>query len=202
MQTSLYAEDLSNSGFDLYDVGAIKDQSTLIDADWRRKTRPKRIRAKSAEEVRTEKLHNKKLKSLDDASFDTSSHHTIDYLVETRSNKTYTFGEGSRYPHLKRQRPVKRSLSAGNFNWNLLVSRIDNRFDLMAKNEAKKNTGDPLTKLRNVLGQSLLDRIRDEFPELYEHLMEHIKNKKQLSYAFCRDLLADYNINLEEERKQ
>ena len=62
-----------------------------MDADWRRETRPKRIRPKSAEEE--DKLkYRRKLESLDDASFDTSSHNTIDYLVESRSAKTYTFG--------------------------------------------------------------------------------------------------------------
>ena len=62
---------------------------------------------------------------LDGASFDTSSHHTIDYLLENRSAKSFTFGHNARYPHLKRQRPKKRSLSHGNFNWNQLVDRVD-----------------------------------------------------------------------------
>ena len=35
---------------------------------------------------------DKRVGAMDRASFDTSSHHTIDYLVETRSSKTYTFG--------------------------------------------------------------------------------------------------------------
>ena len=47
----------------------------------------------------------------------------------------------------------------------------------------------------------MLDKIKQEFPELYEQLMEHIKLKKQLSYAFCRDLLNEYNLNLDEEKK-
>ena len=67
---------------------------------------------------------------LDGASFDTSSHHTIDYQLETHSAKSFTFGLNiSRYQHLKRQRPAKRSLSAGNFNWNLLVTRVDKRLE-------------------------------------------------------------------------
>jgi len=31
MQTSFYLEDVSNSGFDLYEVGAIEDKGTGID---------------------------------------------------------------------------------------------------------------------------------------------------------------------------
>ena len=81
MQVSLQMEDRSNGGFDLFEVGAIHNQETYVDADWRRETRPKRIRPLS-ENNRVEKEHNKKLKMLDSASFDTSSHHTIDYLVE------------------------------------------------------------------------------------------------------------------------
>ena len=46
---------------------------------------------------------NKRVHMLDNASFDTSSHHTVDYLLETRSAKSFTFGidSKSRYPHLK-----------------------------------------------------------------------------------------------------
>ena len=50
MQTSLYHDDASNSGFDLYDVGAVQDQGTAVDQEWRRNTRPKRIRPKSCAE--------------------------------------------------------------------------------------------------------------------------------------------------------
>ncbi len=109
-------DDKSNSGFDLFEVGAIHNQATYVDADWRRETRPKRIRPLS-ENNREIKENDKKLKMLDSASFDTSSHHTIDYLLDERSVKTYTFGCQPRYKHVKRQKPVKRSLSAGNFNW-------------------------------------------------------------------------------------
>ena len=38
---------------------------------------------------------DKRTHMLDGASFDTSSHHTVDYLVETRSAKSYTFGVDS-----------------------------------------------------------------------------------------------------------
>jgi hypothetical protein len=94
---------------------------------------------------------------------------------------------------------VKRSLSAGNFNWNLLVNRLEKRFEKEAKFDDGFNSGHPMTKLRTILGDNLLVRIKKEIPELHEALTEHIKYKKQLSYAFCRDLLADYSINLEEE---
>jgi len=40
------------------------------------------------------------------------------------------------------------------------------------------NSGYPMTKLKSILGDNLLEKIRTEIPELYEALMEHIKNKK------------------------
>jgi hypothetical protein len=102
MQTSFYLEDFSNSGFDLYEVGAIEDKGTDIDPQWRRETRPKRIRPKSAADKETRKI-NEMVTCMDDASFDTSSHHTIDYLVGTKSAKSFTYGSGKRYSgHLKR----------------------------------------------------------------------------------------------------
>ena len=36
MQTSLKVDEVSNSQFDLYEVGAIKDKGTMIDEMWRR----------------------------------------------------------------------------------------------------------------------------------------------------------------------
>ena len=48
MQTELYLDDMSNSAFDLYDVGAIEDKGTIIDPEWRRQSRVKRIRPLSA----------------------------------------------------------------------------------------------------------------------------------------------------------
>ena len=48
MQTDLVMEDKENDKFDLYEVGEIEDKCTWIDVDWRRETRPKRIRPKSA----------------------------------------------------------------------------------------------------------------------------------------------------------
>ena len=88
-------------------------------------------------------------------SFDTSSHATLDYnLDEDNCAKSYTFGEGQKYRHIKRQRLVKRSISAGNFNWNLLVHKQD-------KNEAKRvneflNTATPMYKLKWILGEDLV----------------------------------------------
>ena len=92
---------------------------------------------------------------MEDCSYDTSSHHTIDYLVSERSYKTYTFGTGRRYPHLKRQKPIKRSLSHRNFNWNILVRRLDKRFEEEAKIEEAKNSGHAETKIIEVLGREL-----------------------------------------------
>ena len=127
MQTDLVMEDRSNSGFDLYEAGAVADQETFVDAQWRRETRPKKMRPRSSDEAERRQSISKKLdrRVLDGASFDTSSHHTIDYLLDNRSAKSFTFGKDGRFPHLKKQRPVKRSLSAGNFNWNLMVDRVN-----------------------------------------------------------------------------
>ena len=125
LQTDLEMVDAQNSKFDLYEVGEIEDKCTWIDDDWRKETRPKRLRPKSAIEKQTEKLAIEKKKALDEASFDTSSHHTIDFILEKGTAKSYTYGQDAKYIHIKKQRPVKRSLSAYNFNWNILVDRID-----------------------------------------------------------------------------
>lgn len=145
---------------------------------------------------------DKRIEALDNVSFDTSSHHTIDYLVEDLTAKSYTFGKNGGYAHLKRQRPIKRSLSHGNFNWNLLVDRIDNRFEKEAKANALKDSGSPMSRLIEIIGKELLQRIKTDIPELYSALMDYIRDRKGLiTFAFCRDLLAKYNINLEEERR-
>ena len=125
----------------------------------------------------TKKL-KEEIKCMDAASFDTSSHHTIDYLIKTKPAKSYTYGQGNKYIHLKRQRPTKRSLSAGNFNWNILVNRLEKRFNKEAKIKKNFNSGHPMSKLRSIIGENLLEKIKNEIPELYEALMEHIKNKK------------------------
>ena len=109
----------------MYEVGEIEDKGTWIDDDWRKETRPKRIRPKSAQDKQTDRLAIQQRKAFDEASFDTSSHHTIDYLVEQSTAKSYTYGQDVKYIHIKKQRPVKRSLSAHNFNWNILVDRVD-----------------------------------------------------------------------------
>jgi len=90
-------EDAENSGFDLLGVGAVVEQETWIDPEWRRESRPKRMRAKSAVDK-----PDKRIEMFDAVTFDTSSHHTIDYLLETRSAKTYTFGQDRRYKHIKK----------------------------------------------------------------------------------------------------
>ena len=115
---------------------------------------------------------------LDGASFDTSSHHTLDYLLDDRSTKTFTFGQDKRYTHIRKQKPVKRSLSHGNFNWNQLVNRLDARFE---KEELKRQTlksGFPMAKLEKILGKDLLKKIKDEYPELYNQLLEYVKMSK------------------------
>lgn len=140
--------------------------------------------------------------AMDNVSFDTSSHPSLDFLLETRSVKSYTFGFGRRYPyHIRQPRPKKRTLSAASFNWNLLVDRIDDRLQKEAERKAKLKSSVPMVKLTEILGSGLLERIKNEMQELYEKLMEHIANKQPITYAFCRMLLCNYNINLDQERK-
>ena len=114
---------------------------------------------------------------MDDMSFETSSHASLDYLLEKEMVKSFTFGFGRRYKQFRMPRPVKRTLSAASFNWNLLVDRIDGRLELEAQEKAKLNSGTPMVKLTEILGADLLQRIKSELPELYEQLMEHIANK-------------------------
>lgn len=122
-------DEVSNGLFNLYEVGAIEDKGTIIDAGWRMETRAKRVgRPQSAVNKKTENL-DKRLHNMDNASFDTSSHHTIDYLLNEGPAKSWTFGHGRRFMHIRKPRPVKRTLSANSFNWNLLVDRVDERMD-------------------------------------------------------------------------
>jgi len=58
-----------------------------------------------------------------------------------------------------------------------------------------------MSKLIEILGEDLLEKIKNEVPELYEQLIDFIRLRKQLTYAWCKTLLANYNINLEEEKK-
>ena len=126
-------DEVSNGIFDLYEVGAIEDKGTMIDDDWRRGTRAKPIkRPKSASNKTTPKL-DPRIMAMDDMSFETSSHQTLDFLLEKETAKSFTFGFGRRFEgHIKMPRPKKRTLSAASFNWNLLVDRIDGRLELEA----------------------------------------------------------------------
>ena len=81
---------------------------------------------------------------LDNVSFETSSHHTVDYILEDKTAKSFTFGQNGGYQHIRKQRPIKRSLSVGDFNWNMLVNRVNAKFDLEAKKYAEKGSGSPL----------------------------------------------------------
>lgn len=82
------------------------------------------------------------------------------------------------------------------------MDRINNKFDEQEKLYAEKNRGSPMAKLIEIIGQDLFERIKEDIPELHEALMDYIKNKKgHVTFAFCRDLLSKYNLNLEEERR-
>ena len=101
------------------------NKSTEIDKEWRNETRlrPQRRGPRSMDgREKFEELD--KLYEEGNESWDTSSHNTIDYKLEREKlSKTFTFGAGQLYKHIKRQRLVKRSISAGNFNWNILVQK-------------------------------------------------------------------------------
>lgn len=189
------------SEFDLYEIGAVADQATFIEAQWRRDTRPKKMRSNSAEEITKQRRIDHRVHMLDSASFDTSSHHTIDYLLEACSAKSFTFGKDGRYPHLKKQRPVKRSLSAGNFNWNMLVDRVNQRFAKEAKIQEAMTSALPLNKLNEILGQDVVAKIKEELPALFEKLVEYVKQKKEMTYAFCKEVLEKYGFYLDEDKK-
>ena len=83
----------------------------------------------------------------------------------------------------------------------MLVKRVDKRLEAEAKEAEKLNSGLAMTKLTGILGQGLLEKIKTEQAELYTQLMAHIETKKQISYGFCRDVLADYNVNLDHEKR-
>ena len=83
----------------------------------------------------------------------------------------------------------------------MLVDRVDKRLEREQKKYDAFISGLPMAKLKAILGEDLLDRIRNELPELYNHLMEYIETKKNINYAFARDLLAQYKLNLDEERR-
>lgn len=48
-QVEVEERERSCSAFDPYEVGAVADVSTFVDAQWRRDTRPKRMRPRSAD---------------------------------------------------------------------------------------------------------------------------------------------------------
>ena len=117
--------DAENDKFDLFELEQVKNAETEIDREWRNETRerPQRRRPRS-EEGRKKYEELQKLYEEGAESWDTSSHNSIDYKLDREKfNRSFTFGEGEVYKHIKRQRLVKRSLSAGNFNWNLLVKK-------------------------------------------------------------------------------
>ena len=82
MQTSLKMDEVSNSQFDLYEVGAIEDKGTMIDEMWRKQTRAKPLRRASSQVPKKTAKLDAKLEAMDDMSFETSSHATLDYLLE------------------------------------------------------------------------------------------------------------------------
>ena len=87
-------DDHSCSKFDPYEVGLVHDVGTFVEAQWRKETRPKRMRPHSSDEKKPKAPKiDKRIHQMDAASFDTSSHHTVDYLLDARSAKSFTFGK-------------------------------------------------------------------------------------------------------------
>ena len=78
---------------------------------------------------------------------------------------------------------------------------MDVRFAKEEKERQDLKSGHPMAKLEKILGKELLLKIKGEFPELHEQLLDHIKLTKKLTYQFCKELLSEYSINLDEERR-
>ena len=47
------------------------------------------------------------------------------------------------------------------------------------------NSASPLNKLKWILGEDLLEVIKNERPELYNELLDYIANNKVISVSFC-----------------
>ena len=115
-QTEVEMKSAQNSAFDEYEVGAIKDMETEIEKEWRLETRPKKLKRPGSEPA----YGKSKLES-EESWAETSSHASLDYRVPDFS-KTYHAGDFGGYRHIKKPHRVKCSISAGNFNFNLLVN--------------------------------------------------------------------------------
>lgn len=127
--------------------------------------------------------------------YETSSHASIDYRVPPFA-KTFQAGDFGGYRHIKRPHRQKRSISAGNFNFNLLVNEREEKEDDLNLNTSH---GAPMSKLRRILGEDKLEMIRLEKPELYATLMEYINSNKTITEGLCRELLAEYNLTFNVE---
>ena len=183
-------KDAENGTFDLYEVGAVHDVETEIEKEWRLETRPKRLK----QPVSEHKYVKSALES-EDSWCETSSHASLDYRIGA-FGKTYQAGDFGGYRHIKKPHRIKRSISAGNFNFNLLVNEREEKED-----EININTSDgaPLAKLRKIIGEEKLELIRIEKPELYATLMDYINSNKIITEAFCRELLAEYDLTFNVE---
>ena len=184
-QTELETRDVENGAFDLYEVGLLKDVGTEIEKEWRLETRPKRLR-----KVASEPKYAKSALESEPSWYETSSHASIDYRVPPFA-KTYQAGDFGGYRHIKKPHREKRSISAGNFNFNLLVNeREEKEEDLMNM----VSHGAPMHKLRRMLGEERLEMIRLEKPELHAILMDYINSNKAITEQLCRELLAEYDL--------
>ena len=66
----------------------------------------------------------------------------------------------------------------------MLVDRINSKFDKEIKLYAEKDSGSPMARLIEILGKELLEKIKNDIPELYDSLMEYIKGEKELQEVF------------------
>ena len=171
--------------FDLYEVGLLKDMATEVEKGWRVDTRPKRLRKVVSEENYVKSALESEL-----SWYETSSHASIDYRISPYA-KTYQAGDFGGYRHIKKPHREKRSVSAGNFNFNLLVNEREEKEEDLMNNVSH---GAPIHKLRRILGEEKLEMIRIEKPELYAILMEYIESNKTITEQLCRELLAEYDL--------
>ena len=87
-------------------------------------------------------------------------------------------------------------MSAGNFNFNLLVNERANKDD-----EINLNTsgGNPLNKLRKFMGEDKLEMIRNEKPDLYQLLMDFLNANKTITQQQCKELVIEYELTMSNE---
>jgi hypothetical protein len=119
----------------------------------------------------------------------------LDYRISPFA-KTYQAGDFGGYRHIKKPHRVKRSMSAGNFNFNLLVNERAAKDDEI---NLDTSGGNPLNKLRKFMGEDKLEMIRNEKPDLYQLLMDFLNANKTITQQQCKELVIEYELTMSNE---